>query len=42
MFAKEVYRDLYFVAKNSAEALEYLMTYVPFELDTKWFQVPSK
>jgi uncharacterized protein (TIGR00730 family) len=42
MFAKEVYRDLYFVAKNAAEAMDYIAQYVPVVLDSKWFQVPGK
>ncbi|GAB1450396.1 TIGR00730 family Rossman fold protein [Draconibacterium sp.] len=42
MFAKEVYRDLYFVATNSTEAMEYIAQYIPIVLDSKWFQVPGK
>ena len=42
MFAKEIYRDLYFVAENSEEAIEYLNDYIPVELDSKWFKVPGK
>ncbi len=42
MFAKDIYRELYFVAKNSLEAMEFILNYVPVELDTKWFQVPEK
>ena len=42
MFAKEIYRDLYFVAENSEDAIKYLNDYVPIELDTKWFKVPDK
>jgi uncharacterized protein (TIGR00730 family) len=42
MFAKEVYRNLYFVAKNAAEAMDYIERYVPVVLDSKWFQVPGK
>lgn len=41
-FAKDIYRDLYFVAKDSAEAMEYIQNYKAVELDTKWFQVPEK
>jgi uncharacterized protein (TIGR00730 family) len=41
-FAKELYRDLYFVARNSAEAIEYIESYKPVVLDNKWFQVPEK
>lgn len=42
MFAKDLYRDLYFVANNSEEAFKYLEKYDPIELDTKWFKVPQK
>jgi uncharacterized protein (TIGR00730 family) len=42
MFAKEIYRELYFVAENSDEAIKYLHSYVPVELDSKWFMVPKK
>ncbi len=42
MFAKEIYRELYFVAENSDEAIKYLYSYVPVELDSKWFVVPKK
>lgn len=41
-FAKDLYRNLYFVAKNSEEAMDYLKKYNPVELDTKWFKVPEK
>ncbi len=41
-FAKEVYRKLYYEAKTSEEALEYIKKYEAFELDTKWFKVPEK
>lgn len=41
-FAKELYRNLYFVAKNSKEAIEYFNTYIPTQLDSKWFNVPEK
>ncbi len=42
MFAKKNYRNLYFVANNSAEAMDYLKNYKPIELDNKWFVVPEK
>ena len=42
MFAKEIYRELYFVAKTAEEALEFIANYTPVELDSKWFQVPEK
>lgn len=41
-FAKQVYRELYFEAKTSEEALEYISNYKAIELDTKWFKVPQK
>ena len=41
-FAKEIYRELYFVAANAEEAMEYIHSYIPFELDSKWFIVPEK
>jgi cytokinin riboside 5'-monophosphate phosphoribohydrolase len=42
MFAKEIYRELYFVAQTAKEALEFIANYTPVELDSKWFQVPEK
>lgn len=42
MFAKDVYRQLYFVAQNAQEAMDFIINYVPVVLDSKWFQVPSK
>ena len=42
MFAKDIYRELYFVAQNAEEAMEYIVNYVPVVLDSKWFQVPTK
>lgn len=42
MFAKEIYRELYFIARNAEEALEYIVNYEPIELDSKWFVVPDK
>lgn len=42
MFAKDLYRDLYFIANNSDDAFNYLKEYVPVELDAKWFKVPQK
>ncbi len=41
-FAKEVYRDLYFEAKDAKEAMEYILNYEEVVLDTKWFKVPEK
>jgi hypothetical protein len=42
MFAKDVYRQLYFVAQNAQEAMDFIINYVPVVLDSKWFQVPAK
>lgn len=42
MFAKDVYRELYFVAENAAEAMDFIMNYTPVVLDTKWFKVPER
>ncbi len=42
MFAKEVYKKLYFVAKNAEEAMNYILNYEEVELDSKWFVVPEK
>jgi len=41
-FAKSIYRELYFVAKNTEEALSYINYFRPAELDSKWFKVPEK
>lgn len=41
-FAKELYRELYFVAKTAEEAMEYIHNYEEVELDSKWFVVPKK
>ena len=41
-FAKEIYRALYFSAKDSLEAMEFINNYNPVELDAKWFVVPFK
>ena len=42
MFAKEVYRELYYIAKDSQDALDYAKKYIPVELDSKWFKVLEK
>ncbi len=42
LFAKEIYRELYFTANNSKEAIKYIQEYEPAELDSKWFVVPEK
>jgi len=41
-FAKEVYRKLYFEAKDSSEAFDHILNYKEVVLDTKWFKVPEK
>jgi cytokinin riboside 5'-monophosphate phosphoribohydrolase len=41
-FAKENYRKLYFVADNSAQAMNYLRNYQPEETINKWFEVPKR
>lgn len=42
LFAKEVYRELYYSAKNAEDALQYIADYKPVELDSKWFVVPGR
>ena len=42
LFAKEIYRKLYFLSKNSEEAIKHIQDYKPAELDSKWFIVPEK
>jgi len=42
MFAKDVYKKLYFVAKDSEEAINHILNYTAIELDSKWFVVPEK
>jgi cytokinin riboside 5'-monophosphate phosphoribohydrolase len=41
-FAKETYRKLFFIAENSAEAMNYLVSYMPEETVNKWFEVPKR
>jgi cytokinin riboside 5'-monophosphate phosphoribohydrolase len=41
-FTKELYKELYFVADDSEQALAYINTYEPVVLDSKWFVVPVK
>lgn len=41
-FAKENYRKLYFVAGSAADAMDYLLKYVPEETVNKWFEVPTR
>ncbi|WP_297086424.1 TIGR00730 family Rossman fold protein [uncultured Draconibacterium sp.] len=42
LFAKDIYRKLYYVAETPHEALNYITNYKAFELDTKWFKVPER
>nr|WP_321357282.1 TIGR00730 family Rossman fold protein [uncultured Draconibacterium sp.] len=42
LFAKDIYRQLYFVAETPEEAMEYIENYEEVELDSKWFKVPEK
>jgi len=39
-FAKENYRKLYFIAENSAQAMNYILNYKPEETVNKWFEDP--
>jgi len=41
-FAKEAYRNLYHVAGNAGDAMNYIDSYIPMEPVTKWFKVPQK
>lgn len=41
-FAKESYRNLYFIAKNPLEAMEYILKYKPEKTVNKWFEVPGR
>ena len=41
-FAKENYRKLYFIANDSNEAIEYIKSYIPEDMGTKWFHVPVR
>ncbi len=40
-FSKEDYKSTYFIASNSAEAMDYIQNYQYTELITKWFDVPG-
>lgn len=42
MFAKDVYKKLYFVAATAEEAIDHIINYTEVELDSKWFVVPEK
>jgi len=41
-FARASYRNLYFVAQNSVDAMEYIMNYKPEQSENKWFEVPKR
>jgi cytokinin riboside 5'-monophosphate phosphoribohydrolase len=41
-FAKPIYRDLYHVSANAADALEYLRNYEPPKLAAKWFAAKAQ
>jgi len=41
-FAKASYRELYFIASNSEEAINYLKSYAPPTPVNKWYKVPQK
>ncbi len=41
-FAKENYRKLFFIAGNSAQAMDYILNYKPEESVNKWFDVPTR
>ncbi len=41
-FAKSTYKNLYFIAKDAKEAIEYIENYQPGSVDSKWFIVPEK
>jgi len=41
-FAKKLTHQLYYVAENADEAMQYINNYKPVEIDNKWFVVPEK
>jgi cytokinin riboside 5'-monophosphate phosphoribohydrolase len=41
-FAKDDYRNLYFIAENAFQAMIYLRNYKPEEVVNKWFEVPKR
>ena len=41
-FAKPNYRELYFIAKNTDEVMDYLNAYTPPKPVNKWYKVPKK
>jgi uncharacterized protein (TIGR00730 family) len=42
IFAKESYRQMYFIASNAEEAIAHIKQYIPAEPLSKWFNVPVK
>lgn len=40
-FAKSAYRNLYFIAQSSDEAIAYLKNYIPPTPVNKWYKVPT-
>jgi uncharacterized protein (TIGR00730 family) len=41
-FAKDNYREMYFIASSPQEAIDYIKNYEPSEPLSKWFNVPQK
>jgi len=41
-FAKETYRNLFFIAENAKEAMNYILNYKPEVTVNKWFEVPKR
>lgn len=41
-FAKETYKNLYFIAGSPSEAIKHIKEYRSDDLGTKWFKVPQK
>ncbi|MFV0291124.1 MAG: TIGR00730 family Rossman fold protein [Mangrovibacterium sp.] len=39
-FAKPIYRELYYIAANAADAMMYLLNYSENPIESKWFEVP--
>ncbi len=40
-FSKEDYKNTYYIAESSLEAINYIQNYQPVVLATKWFDVPG-
>ena len=41
-FARESYREMFFVASTPEEAIAYIEHYTPTEPESKWFHVPDR